>query len=386
MTVFKGFLTITKRNLNILIMYIAIFMIISLMVQKSLGSDDPASFEQESLDIAVIDRDGGQLARGLREYLGSYHNIKDMPDDKSVLQDRLFYREVYYIATIPENFEERCLVGDEKIPVTKVPESSNSYYVDQQINTFLNDVRIMTESGFSLSDAIAEVQKNASEKADVTLLDDVHHAGETPDYAYMFQYMPYILLSIVCYILSYIMIAFQKPDVKKRMLCSAISIRRQNIQLVLGCAVIGLLVWGLCILMPVIVYQKAFLTDAHLPYYLLNAFLMTLVSLAIAFLISAFLQREDVISPVVNVVSLGMSFICGVFVSMDILSKGVKAVARFLPAYWYEICNHLLSSNDTLSSAQLRSLYTGYGIQLLFSAAFLGIALVVLKSKRQAQE
>ena len=67
---------------------------------------------------------GGALGSGQMDSvldLASYHTIKDIPDDKSILQDRLFYREVYYIATIPENFEEKCLKNKETLPVTKIP-------------------------------------------------------------------------------------------------------------------------------------------------------------------------------------------------------------------------------------------------------------------------
>ena len=44
----------------------------------------------------------------------------------------------------------------------------------------------------------------------------------------MFQYMPYILISILCYALTYIMIAFLNPDVKRRMMCSAVPVHRED--------------------------------------------------------------------------------------------------------------------------------------------------------------
>ena len=111
MTVFKGFMTITKRNLNILFLYIAIFLAICFAIQKMDVQNTAKSYSTESLDIAVIDRDGGELAKGMASYLEQYHTIKDMPDDKSVIQDRLFYREVNYVVTIPKDFESRCLNG-----------------------------------------------------------------------------------------------------------------------------------------------------------------------------------------------------------------------------------------------------------------------------------
>ena len=176
MTVFKGFLLITKRNIHMMFLYIAIFLTIAISVQKMTGGNQ-SGFAQESLNIAVIDRDGGKLARGLADYLAQYHTLVDLPDDPSVIQDRMFYREVYYIVTIPEDFEERCLYGDELLPVTKVPGSNSGFYVDQQINTFLNDVRVMAASGFSLADAVAEVIDNSKDTAQVTMLDKNDSAG-----------------------------------------------------------------------------------------------------------------------------------------------------------------------------------------------------------------
>ena len=44
-----------------------------------------------------------------------------------------------------------------------------------------------------------------------------------------------------------------------------------------------------------------------------------------------------------------MSFLCGVFVPLDIMGKGVKTVAHFLPVYWYEISNNLLNNSAVLT-------------------------------------
>lgn len=366
-------------------LYIVIFLTISIVTQKMLGPQSTVSFELQSLDIAVIDHDGGTLAKGLTDYLSGFHNIKDIPDDKSILQDRLFYREVYYVVTIPENFEEKCLHGTETLPVTKVPGSTSGYYVDQQINTFLNNVSVMTKGGYALSDAIEKVIENAENEPDVTLIDKNGHGGEMPGHAFMYQYMPYILISILCYTLGYIMIEFNNPDVKKRIRCSAVSDRAFNLQLFLGYAVIGLVMWVICTIMPILVYGSSFLTDTQLPYYLLNSLALTVVALALSFFVGSFLRSAELISAVVNVLTLGMSFTCGVFVSMEILGKGVLTVARFLPVYWYEISNSLISENSTFSHAQTVRFCQNLGIQLLFAAALLGTALLLRKNRAQAE-
>ncbi len=286
------------------------------------------------------------------------------------------------MASIPEDFEERCLYGDERLPVTKVPGSNSGFYVDQQINTFLNDVRIMVKSGFSLSEAITEVIEHSAEKAEVTLIDKNGFGGEQPLHAFMFQYMPYILISILCYSMSYIMLAFRSQDVKRRMMCSAVPARSQNLQLALGITFVGIAVYGLCTLMPFLMYGETFMKDPNMPYYLINSFMMTLVSLSLSFLIGTLISREEVISAIVNVISLGMSFLCGVFVDLEILGKGVRTFAQFLPAYWYEVANGILSNNNSFSHAQQLSLYTCYGLQVLFAAAILGVAMVISRIRQ----
>lgn len=385
MTVFKGFLIITKRNLHMVFLYIVIFLAISIATQKMLGPQNAAAFKPESLDIAVIDRDGGELAEGLTDYLSSYHNIKDLPDDRQVLKDRLFYREVYYIVTIPENFEKRCLDQGEPLPVTKLPGSTSGFYVDQQITTFLNSVRILSAGGFSIGDAVTQVLEYAKETPSVTLIDKTGHGGDIAGHAFMYQYIPYIIISILCYTLGYIMLEFNRPDVKKRIQCSSVSDRVMNLQMFLGYAVIGSVIWLVCTIMPAAVYGGEFLTDSHMPYYLLNSFIMMLVALSISFFVSSFLKNEEMISAVVNVLSLTMSFTCGVFVSLDILGKGIRTVAHFLPVYWYEVANNLIAENQSLSSSQMTRLWQYFGIQILFAAALAGAALVFRKTRAQTE-
>lgn len=382
MTVFRGFLTITKQNIGMMIMYITLFLAIAIAVQKAGSGEVSTDFQATSLSIAVIDKDGGVAAKGLTEYLGNFHTIKSIPDDPSAIQDSLFYREIFYVVTIPDDFMDKCVEGDEKLPVTKVPGSNSGYYVDQQINSYVNELRILTASDFQTEEAVRLVNDTLTESSDITLLDKNGHGGHKPMYSYMYQYMPYILLSILCYSLSYIMIAFQQPDVKRRMQCSAIPIQKQNLQMTLGCIIIGLAVWAFTSLLPIVLYREELLADSNYLHYLLNSFLIMLVSLSLAFLISTLVKKEVVVSPVVNVLTLGMSFLCGVFVDLDILGKGVRTVARFLPVYWYELANGLIADNSRFSSAQFQTLCTCYGIQLLFAVVFLGVSLVMSKNSR----
>ena len=109
MTVFKGFLIITKRNLLMVFMYLAIFLTIGILASGSDSNTSGTGFHAQALTVGVVDHDGGVLSKGLSTYLSQYHTIRQMPDDTAKLQDALFNRNVSYIVTIPKDFKVSCL-------------------------------------------------------------------------------------------------------------------------------------------------------------------------------------------------------------------------------------------------------------------------------------
>ncbi|MDO4313099.1 MAG: ABC transporter permease [Eubacteriales bacterium] len=383
MTVFRGFMILVKRNLFMFFLYFAIFMSICIMIQVVTKGEGTSQFKEERRSIAVLDRDGGELAEGFIKYLGEKHHIVDIEDDKSVIQEKLFYRDIYYVVTIPEGFETVCLENGRKLKTTKIPGATSAFYIDQQIDTFLNEIRVLKHAGFSTAEALEEVKRIEEVDAEVTMIDQNGYGGQMTPYGYLFQYLPYLFLSVLCYILGFVMIAYRKQDVRRRMLCSSISLRKQNAQLVAGFVSVGSGFWVICMLMSIALYGKSFLADGNFFYYLLNSFVMILVALALSFLVGVLVEKEAVVNSVVNVISLGMCFTCGVFVSMSVLGKGVRMAAHFLPVYWYETVNEIIGNNAQFTAAQKAAVWQGVGIQLLFAATILSIGLVVSKYKEQ---
>ena len=231
MTVFKGFLTITKRNLGYVFMYIIIFLTITIAVQKSELTDTDKMFEQTKLDIAVIDHDKSPVSEALTDYLASRHNLIDIPDTKTAIQDNLFYRHVYYVLTIPKDFTQSCKSKTASLTVTKVPGSTSGYYVDSQVNAWVQEMHMLLASGYSAEDATVMLKEAMTEESHVTMLDQNGYGGNIPMHAYMYQYMPYIILSILCYVIITIMMSFNNPEVRSRILCTSISSRKYNLQL-----------------------------------------------------------------------------------------------------------------------------------------------------------
>ena len=118
---------------------------------------------------------------------------------------------------------------------------------------------------------------------------------------------------------------------------------------------------------------------------MLNSFVFLLIAAAIAILIAAFSPSDTGVNVIANVLGLGMSFFCGIFVPQAYLGDGVLMVARFLPAYWYVKINNMLvgSSGEAFSLAR----YWQYlGIELLFVLVlFLAAAAVRKTAYRHAK-
>jgi hypothetical protein len=67
----------------------------------------------------------------------------------------------------------------------------------------------------------------------------------------------------------------------------------------------------------------------------MNVLALIAVCLSIGFPAGKFVRSFGVQNAIVNTVSLGSSFLCGVFVQQELLGETVPSIARFLSAYWY---------------------------------------------------
>ncbi|HIU75129.1 MAG TPA: ABC transporter permease [Candidatus Pelethocola excrementipullorum] len=380
MTVFKGYMKITKRNLGMVFLYFIIFYTMAVAMQNTYESQELDNFSAVKIDMAVVDEDQGELAQLLESYLNEIHNVKAYSDEDS-LQEEMFYSNIEYIVRIPKDLEKKVILGGETVTVTAKPGSYTSFYVDQQINSFLNSLRTYKAAGFS--DVEIKEIIHSGDEAELNLVDFGGRGGVEPQHSFMFRFLPYIMIAALSYVLSYILSAFNNPDTRNRMRASAISQRRQMLESFLAFCVIGLCFWCLCMGFSVLVYGKAFLEDSLLVYYLINSLVLMVVALSIAFLIGLLVKGNAAINGVVNVISLGMSFVCGVFVPLAALGSSVKKIAQFMPVYWYEIINDMLAKSGKLSETMKVTIYKGYGIQLLFAAACICTALAVGRLKSQ---
>ena len=108
----------------------------------------------------------------------------------------------------------------------------------------------------------------------MTLLDTGGNGGETPSYAFFYRYLPYLFLSLLCYVMGYILMGFRRGSLPQRMRASALPARRQNLEGLAASGVIALVLWGICTAASLTVYGRGFLGSGRAGWYLLNSFVL----------------------------------------------------------------------------------------------------------------
>lgn len=381
MAVFKAYMKIAWKNKWMILLYLGIFFCVTILFQRFVP-EGAEGYTAESVPVGIVDEDGGEAAESLINYIGRTNETILLEDDRESLQEDLFYRNVGYIVRIPEGFMEKCILGEEKIEAVTVPGTYAGYYVDQQVNSYMVYARSYAAAGFTETEIASAMAHR--DKAEVTLVDFSGNAGQVPAYTFYYRYLPYLLLSVLGYVMGYILMGFRRGSLPQRMRASAVPERRQSVEGLAASLVIALALWGIGVAASVVMYGQDIYESGKLIWYLLNSLVMMLTALSLAYLVGTLVKSSNALSGIVNIISLGMCFVCGVFVEISYLSAGVRKAAQFLPVYWYETVNTLLTDHGTVAGSTRTAVLSGIGIQIIFAIAFVCVTLAVAKRSRRS--
>ena len=179
------------------------------------------------------------------------------------------------------------------------------------------------------------------------------------------------------------MLVFNKKDLRNRNLCSPITPKSMNTQLILGNLSYAVLAW-LIMIMPSLFMFGSFMFTAKGMFFLINSLVFSLSALCISFLISILVKGPGAISAAANVISLGSSFISGVLVPQELLGSTVLRIGSFTPTYWYVKSNNIIAGMTELTLRNITPVLYNMLIVFGFAVASIAVALVVTKQKRTA--
>ncbi len=382
MQVYKVFFQILNKQKGFIIMYLSIFLSISLVVSGQARDNEEKMFEGKEYTFTVFDGDQSAVSKNLVAYLEDNYEQVELNDDKEMIQDALYNRKVACVVRIPKGFGEEVLHGDArgKMELTAIPGTFYEETFRGMINRYVSMIRSYELGGFSEEEALKRADEASRQKATVSLATE-GAASQRGMMYYFFLYLPYVMIAICINVIGVILIIFHRKEVKERNLCSAYSLTKTNMQLFAGSvtAMLGLCII-FCLIMLVTSGTEIFSAKGGL--HCLNMLAFSLVSLGLVFFVGQLVKGHNALSMCGTVLSLGMSFLCGIFVPLEMLGDGLVKVAHFLPAYWYVVAAELADSyqpGDSLEPFMIKLL-----VQVLFGAAFLCAGLAYSKVKQRA--
>lgn len=386
MQVFKAFYKIANKHKIPCLIYVLVFLIIIVMMSLSANKTGTSKFEARAVNIAVIDHDNSSLSKALIEYLDEKHTIVELRDySDETLTDNLFYETINYVLTIPEGFEARFLdgKGENTLEHSMRKDNASGFFVNHQIDAYLQSISLYITGGFDLESAIHKTNTNESLQKDVEVLNFEETANKKDDIMfYFYQYYCYVILMILPIGIVPILTTFNERTMKARTICSSLSSRARNAQLGLGCVSFSLMVWVIFNILAVIAFKPSNIFSEQGLMCLSNSFMFTMISTTFTLILSAFGAKDNSLNLICNIIGLGMSFLCGVFVPQWLLGSSVLAVGKFLPAYWYIKIINMASgwSGDAYSVA---AFFKYLGIEAAFFVTLFAVYLVANTQRKK---
>ena len=313
MIVFKTFLKILKSCKIPIIMYTAFLIGFGGLNMKT--SENNLNFTETKPNILIVNNDEEKgITKNLIEYIKENSNLVNVKDSEDARNDALFYREINYIIYIPKNYRNDFLNNkNPKIEIKKTGDY-NSELTQILLEKYINTANIYKTK---ISDETKLLEKinetlNIETKIELTTTLDTNKLEKTTFY---YNFMNYSLLAGLVYVICLIISSFNEEKVKKRTIISSFNYKKYNYYLLLSNGLFAITLWLIYILLGFVLLGNI-LIEPHGIIYILNSFIFMICSLTIAFLIANLIKNKNAINGIINVISLGSSFICGALVPM----------------------------------------------------------------------
>lgn len=371
--------------MRVSMIYIVVF--ISIGIALSFTSSKTLGFETSTLDISITDLDNSEASRALAEYIGKSNKLVEVGNDKDEIMDAIFYRTADIILTINEGYSEKLANGetDALFSDYRIPGSYAAELFDSQLNQYINMITAYTAGGMDVDEAAAKAAELAENEVTVEMVDfsDNSNVEFGENISYYYQYLAYILLVTLISGLCPTLLVLTGKEIRNRTNCSCVSSSEQMAQIVLGTVIFAVGVYLLLTVVALFLYGSQMLNSKGL-LAMLNGFVYLIFATMLTLLISVISPGHKAVDMIANVFSLGMSFLCGVFVPQYLLGDTVLNIGKFLPAYWYVRANNMLTgtNGEIFNIAK----YMSYiGIEFAFSIALLCVTLLVAKTKQSSK-
>ena len=396
MQVFKSALRVFFKHPVYLLIYVVCFSFMAVAIGTSVFDAPQTEFVTERPDIAVIDRDGSDLSKGLAEFLGEHASIVEVEDSRRALQDATAQKLASYIVIIPEGFGKDFVAAaadGRAVPIIETVTSYESIWANMMnalVEEYLNTAQLYVSSDTAKSQAeiVAFTNSDMANDADVALLQFGESAPVSQQWILYMQFSCYTIMLSIIVLVGVVLVAFNRTDIRRRNLVSSVSSLSMNLQLAAACLIATLIAWAWVSILGIVVFGQSLVgVDPRIiGLGILALFAFCLVALSIGFFVGQISSSELAINAAGNIIGLALSFLGGVWIPLSFMAGALETVAHFMPTFYYgDAVTKAISLHD-FTAASLAPVFTDIGIVLLFAAAIIALALAAGRLRIQSAE
>lgn len=376
MTIFKTFLKLVNKNKAQLILYTALLITFTCI---TLSSDQAnINYVDAKPDVIIVDKDNSKLSNNLKNYFKQNSNLREEVDN---IEDELFYRFSSYVIYIPEGFEQSVIDGNIKEIEYKSISDYEANLANILLNQYLSVLDIYKDIDTNIDDLINHIDKSLDNQVNV-VVNSTLNTNELAKAGFYYSFMNYSLLAGCIYVLVVIISIFREKNVLKRNVISSMNYNKLNNKLLLASVLFGTIIWILYVLLSFVIVGNIMFTSNCICMIILS-FIFLIYCLSIGFLIANVINNKNAINGIINVIALGTSFLCGVFVNIEFLPSSVLNISKMIPNYYYIDAINKLTSIESISFDTLKPLLSNVIVLILFSLIFISLSMFISKKKRK---
>lgn len=379
MTIFKTFFKLVNKNKVHLILYTAL--LISFTCITLSNNETNLNYADSKPDVIIIDNDNSKLSNHFKNYFKKSAKVKDKDFTNDQIEDELFYRFSSYVIYIPKGFEQSIFDGNIKQIEYKSVDDYEASLASLTLNKYLSVLDIYKDIDNDIDSLINHIDTSLEGKTTVTVNSKLN-SNSLSRVGFYYSFMNYSLLAGCIYVLVVIISIFRKQNILQRNIISGMNYNKLNRELLLSGFLFAFFVWLIYVGISFIIGGKTVLTTNGICMIILS-FIFLIYAISIGFLISNLLKSKNAINGIINVISLGSSFLCGVFVSLEFLPSSVLKLAHFIPNYYYIDGITKLSKMENISIDTLKPLFSNVVILLVSSLVFILLSFVISKKRRK---
>ena len=374
MSTFRTSLRIVAAHRVIILVYLLTLSMFGLLMGLSV-TDAADEVVDVHATVAVVDRDGSEVSRGVTRYLESVSESRPLEDSRQAMQDATAQNRISYILVIPAGYGQALQAsarqsGEPPALETVVNyESAAGSLMDVRTTSYLEQVR--TYMG-AVTDDPARAVDLADAAMEHTAAAELVPQESTPlphSLLVFAQFSLYPLTAFAIVSVSTLMASLGRRAVRSRLSAAPVSGWERGRGLLGSCLVVGLVGWAWILCLGVV--------GAALGAY-------TLVPVSLGFLLGQLGLGENAANVIANIGGLALSFLGGAWISSDLMPAALVTVARFTPTYWANRAMTGAADVTSVSADTVLPLLADCGVCALFAVALLSVGLAVGRTRARS--